>query len=142
MPTGTRRGARKARSGAAQTAKDSREAPGSMDEDEVTIEVEDLADFAESINILLYGPSGHGKTVLAGGAPNAVFVSTEKGVIAARQLEIHLERHQTILSSRRSRPSTQVMLSCRQKRRCRASRLAVCQPRHPAAVRALKRLYA
>lgn len=85
MPTGTRRGARKARSGAAQTAKDSREAPGSMDEDEVTIEVEDLADFAESINILLYGPSGHGKTVLAGGAPNAVFVSTEKGVIAARQ---------------------------------------------------------
>ena len=84
MPTGTRRGARKTRAGG-QTAKDARESPEALDVDEVTIEVEDLAAFAESINILLYGPSGHGKTVLAGGAPNAVFVSTEKGVIAARQ---------------------------------------------------------
>jgi hypothetical protein len=55
-----------------------------LEADEVTIEVEDLSTFKESINILLYGPSGHGKTVLAGGAPNSVFVSTEKGAVAAK----------------------------------------------------------
>lgn len=84
-PAAVKRGARKNRPGGRQTAKDSRENPESMLEDEVTIEVEELSAFAESINILVYGPSGHGKTVLAGGAPNSVFVSTEKGVIAAKQ---------------------------------------------------------
>jgi hypothetical protein len=56
-----------------------------MEVDEVEVDIEDLGSFAESINILLYGPSGVGKTVLAGGAPNATFFSTEKGVIAARR---------------------------------------------------------
>jgi hypothetical protein len=69
----------------ASTAKESREAPKALEADEVEIELEDLGSFSESINILLYGPSGHGKTVLAGGAPNSTFVSTEKGVIAAKQ---------------------------------------------------------
>lgn len=49
------------------------------------ITVEDLADFNESINLLIYGDSGVGKTVLAGGAPDAVFISTEKGTIAAKR---------------------------------------------------------
>jgi hypothetical protein len=52
---------------------------------EVTVEIEDLADFNESINWAIYGPSGHGKTSLAGGAPNATFISTEKGVVAAKR---------------------------------------------------------
>jgi hypothetical protein len=38
-----------------------------------------MANYAPSINWLLYGPEGHGKTVLAGGAPNAVFLSSEPG---------------------------------------------------------------
>jgi hypothetical protein len=67
-----------------QTAKDAKESPQALEADEVTIEVENLAAFKESISILIYGPSGHGKTVLAGGAPRSVFVSTEKGVIAAK----------------------------------------------------------
>jgi AAA domain len=66
------------------SAKDNREAPQAIETEEVQIELEDLSSFAESINILIYGPSGHGKTVLAGGAPNSTFVSTEKGVVAAK----------------------------------------------------------
>jgi hypothetical protein len=53
--------------------------------EEVTVEIEELADFNESKNGLFYGPSGHGKTVLIGGAPNATFLSTEKGVVAAKR---------------------------------------------------------
>lgn len=34
---------------------------------------------------MIYGPSGHGKTVLASFAPNATFISTEKGVVAAKR---------------------------------------------------------
>ena len=75
---------RGARPSGRNTAKDSRESPQAIEADEVEIELEDLSSFSESINILIYGPSGHGKTVLAGGAPNATFVSTEKGVVAAR----------------------------------------------------------
>jgi hypothetical protein len=56
-----------------------------MEVDEVEVEIEDLASFDESKNILLFGPSGVGKTVLAGGAPNATFFSTEKGVVAAKR---------------------------------------------------------
>lgn len=76
-----KRGARAKR---ASTAKEGREAPQAIETEEVEIELESLASFSESINILIYGPSGHGKTVLAGGAPNATFVSTEKGVVAAK----------------------------------------------------------
>lgn len=33
---------------------------------------------------MIYGPSGHGKTRLAAFAPNATFLSTEKGVVSAK----------------------------------------------------------
>lgn len=78
-----KRGARKTRSTSRRQADDE---PQALLEDEVTVEIEDLATFDESINILLYGPSGSGKTVLAGGAPNATFLSTEKGVVAAKRV--------------------------------------------------------
>jgi len=78
MATGV--GRRKGR----RTSTTDRENPKALEADEVTIELEDLSAFRESINILLYGPSGHGKTVLAGGAPNATFISTEKGAVAAK----------------------------------------------------------
>lgn len=47
--------------------------------------IRDLADFNESINLLIYGDSGVGKTVLCGGAPNAIFLSTETGTISAKR---------------------------------------------------------
>lgn len=82
MPEAAKRGARKPR---ATTRTKEREAPTAMNAEAVTIEIEDLAGFNESTNILMYGPSGHGKTVLLGGAPNATFLSTEKGVVAAKR---------------------------------------------------------
>jgi hypothetical protein len=51
----------------------------------VEITVEDLADFNESINGLVYGDSGVGKTPFVGGAPDAVFLGTEKGSISAKR---------------------------------------------------------
>lgn len=48
------------------------------------VTIEDLADFDESVNILLFGDSSTGKTVTAASAPRATFLSTEKGVIAAK----------------------------------------------------------
>lgn len=49
------------------------------------IEIEDLASFEESVNLLIHGDSGAGKTVLSGGAPNAVFISPEKGTVSAKR---------------------------------------------------------
>lgn len=77
-----KRGARKALP--ASRVKE-REAPQSVEEPEVVVEITDMDDFNEAIKILIHGPSGHGKTVLAGGAPNATFITTEKGVIAAKR---------------------------------------------------------
>jgi hypothetical protein len=51
----------------------------------VEINLEDLASVEEPINVLLYGPSGHGKTVLASSAPRAKYLTTEKGVISAKR---------------------------------------------------------
>jgi hypothetical protein len=45
-----------------------------------------LQAFAESINMMLYGDPGSWKTGTAGMAPRAVFLSTEKGVVAAKRL--------------------------------------------------------
>lgn len=44
-----------------------------------------LEEFTTSKNIMLYGGIGAGKTVLAGQAPNALFLATENGVHAARR---------------------------------------------------------
>lgn len=76
----TRRTARKPR-----TATQNRENPAALEADSVSIELEELSDFNPSMNIMIYGPSGHGKTVLAGGAPNSVFLSTEGGVVSAKR---------------------------------------------------------
>lgn len=62
-----------------QTARQAKEAPQYMVEADVEITIEDLEDYSPSVNILIHGPSGHGKTTLAGGAPNAYFLSTEHG---------------------------------------------------------------
>jgi hypothetical protein len=48
-------------------------------------EIIDMEDFDESINMLIYGDSGVGKTVFGGSAPNVLFVATEKGTIAAKR---------------------------------------------------------
>jgi len=52
----------------------------------IVIEPESLQDFNESINWCIYGDSGVGKTVLSSFAPNAYFLSTEKGVVAAKRV--------------------------------------------------------
>jgi hypothetical protein len=84
--TGTRRraGARPGR----QTAKQVRENPLAIDETIVDIEVTSLATAKFTKNILIHGPSGGGKTLLAGGVTRdykAVFLSTEpEGVVSAR----------------------------------------------------------
>ena len=45
-----------------------------------------LEDFDESINLLIYGDSGIGKTVLSGTAPGkSLFISTETGTISAKR---------------------------------------------------------
>jgi hypothetical protein len=68
-----------------------RENPSALETEEVIVEIEDLANFNESINIGIHGPSGHGKTVLAGGAPAGpsgrppTYLTTEKGVVAAQR---------------------------------------------------------
>jgi AAA domain len=68
-----------------QTAKQTRENPVAMPEAEVDIEEVALAAFTTTTNILIHGPSGHGKTVFAGGAPNSVFLSSElEGAVSAK----------------------------------------------------------
>jgi hypothetical protein len=49
-------------------------------------EIQDLSDFDESVNMLVYADSGVGKTVFAGTAPNALFLSTETGTISAKRM--------------------------------------------------------
>jgi hypothetical protein len=74
-----------ARKAASRTSTARRTKAESTSTNRVAITVEDLADFNESINILVYGDSGVGKTPFVGGAPNAVFLSTEKGSISAKR---------------------------------------------------------
>lgn len=56
---------------------------------QIQIQEESLQSWNESVNILLYGDSGVGKTTTAGGAATsgrkAVFMSTEKGVVSAKR---------------------------------------------------------
>jgi AAA domain len=83
MPAAVRRGVRPARK--TQTTRQAKENPANLEVVEADIEITDLNDDNEAIKMLLFGPSGHGKTVLAGGAPNAIFISTEKGSASARR---------------------------------------------------------
>lgn len=83
MPAAVKRGARKPRRPRA-SANLGDGTPLNIEADAVTIEIEDMAQFDESKNICLYGPSGHGKTVLAGGAPRSMFLTTEKGLSSAQ----------------------------------------------------------
>jgi hypothetical protein len=55
------------------------------DRPKIEVRVEELSDFNASVNILIHGNSGAGKTVLAGFAPRSVYLSTESGVVAARR---------------------------------------------------------
>jgi hypothetical protein len=50
----------------------------------VDVVVEELGAVEEPINILLFGPSGHGKTRLASSTPRAVYLTTEHGVVSAQ----------------------------------------------------------
>jgi hypothetical protein len=52
----------------------------------IVVRPEELQDFNESINWCVYGNSGVGKTVFSAFAPNAYFLSTEKGVVAAKRV--------------------------------------------------------
>lgn len=49
------------------------------------VAIRELEEFNESTNILVYGDSGVGKTVLGGTAPSALFLSTEQGTISAKR---------------------------------------------------------
>lgn len=46
----------------------------------------ELNEFDESINLLVYGPSGVGKTVFGGSAQRVLFVAVEKGTVSAKRL--------------------------------------------------------
>lgn len=65
------------------TSKQEQEDPTLVSADDVTIVIEEMSKFRESKNIALYGPSGVGKTVLAGGVKDAVFLTTERGLSSA-----------------------------------------------------------
>lgn len=90
MPTAPAKRGQRAK---ASQPRGDREAPKRLDSGrpKITVEVEDLTDYNESANVLVYGDSGVGKTSLAGGASastragRVVFISTEKGTIAAKR---------------------------------------------------------
>jgi AAA domain len=69
------------------TARQQRENPEAIEVEtaDVEIHIEQLAATNPSINWLIHGPSGHGKTTLCGGAPNATFLSCERGSISAKR---------------------------------------------------------
>src|ERR1700749_3580482 len=64
--TGTRRRAG-SRPAGRQSAKQAKENPLALVEDITDIEITDLVTAKFTKNIVIHGPSGHGKTILAGG---------------------------------------------------------------------------
>src|SRR5205823_10524874 len=52
----------------------------------VAVEIQDLASAKKSTNILIHGPVGNGKTILAAGIKNGVFLASDQGVISAKQV--------------------------------------------------------
>jgi hypothetical protein len=75
-PAAVRRGAPKRRP---QSARQAKEAPQAIDVADVTIEIEEISKTQLARNVLIYGPSGHGKTLLASFLPRCVMISTETG---------------------------------------------------------------
>jgi len=65
-----------------RSAQAAREAPQAVEVDAVEINITDLSAHDEATNMLVYGPSGQGKTTLISFAPNATFLSTENPVSA------------------------------------------------------------
>jgi hypothetical protein len=82
MPPATRRPTKRAK----PTARDSSRLRAVRDHPSITVRLEDLQDFNESVNWFLYGNSGVGKTAFSAFAPRGYFLSTEKGVIAAKRV--------------------------------------------------------
>lgn len=62
------------------------EEPESIDIDVVDVHIEDMSQDNPTKNIIIYGPSGGGKTVLALGAPNATVVAAEAGYVSAQRV--------------------------------------------------------
>lgn len=52
---------------------------------ELPSQIVDLSDFDESINLLVYGPSGVGKTVFGGSGSRVLYLAVEKGTVSARR---------------------------------------------------------
>lgn len=48
-------------------------------------EIQDIDDFTESINILVYGDSGCGKTVMGSALPDLLIVAAEPGTVSAKR---------------------------------------------------------
>lgn len=71
-----------------RTNKQEKEAPTSVEADlsNVTVEIQDLAGLVKSANILIHGPLGNGKTIMASGVDNGTFLATDQGVISAKQV--------------------------------------------------------
>jgi AAA domain len=82
MPPRPSRGVRKART--ASGGGGGRGNAEALEVDVVSIEVEQMSAYDEPKNICVYGPSGHGKTTLVSSAPNATFLTTEKGLSSAK----------------------------------------------------------
>ena len=55
------------------------------DRPKVEVLDEELEDFNETINMIIHGDPGVGKTVLAMAVPNATLLSTERGAVAAKR---------------------------------------------------------
>jgi hypothetical protein len=71
-----------------RNAKKEKEAPSALEADttNVSVEIQDLANLVKSTNILIHGPVGNGKTILASGVDNATFLATDQGVVSAKQV--------------------------------------------------------
>lgn len=52
---------------------------------ELAPEIEDIENFHESMNFLIYGDSGHGKTTFCSQLPNVLLVASEQGAGSARR---------------------------------------------------------
>jgi AAA domain len=77
---------RRARSSTGQSDNNVTTLHAVRDRPQITVKVEELADWNEAFNWCIYGDSGAGKTVFASFAPRNYILSTEKGVISAKRV--------------------------------------------------------